>query len=121
MSPRAAADPLKVLFVSKGHQFDREGLMAFFDSPMFRQPDQLDARGAAGRAGLLRSEERGDVRCADVLRCAWPHRPTTGPDGKVTFDDAAPDAKVAFAQMLMAGKPLVFFHHSLAAWVHTVA
>jgi len=44
---------------------------------------------------------------------------TTGPDGKVTFDDAAPDAKVAFAQMLMAGKPLVFFHHSLAAWVHT--
>ena len=40
-------------------------------------------------------------------------------DGKAVFDDASPEAKTAFAQMLMAGKGLVFLHHSIAAWTHT--
>ena len=116
--PQGGRGPLKVLFVSKGHQFDREGLMAFFDSPMFS--NQISWTHVEQPAAQVFYDQK-NAAMFDVLTFydAPGRTATTGPDGKVTFDDAAPDAKVAFAQMLMAGKPLVFFHHSLAAWVHT--
>jgi type 1 glutamine amidotransferase len=110
--------PLKVLFISKFHQFDREGLMAFFDSSMFSR--EITWTHIEQPAAQVFYDQK-NAAMFDVLTFydAPGRTATTGPDGKVTFDDAAPEAKQAFAQMLMAGKPLVFFHHSLAAWVHT--
>ena len=107
---------LKVLFVSKGHEFDREGLMAFFDSlgtditwTHIEQPAAqvfYDQKNAAAYDVLTFYDAPGRV-------------PKTEADGKVTFESPSPEAKTAFAQMLMAGKGLVFLHHSIAAWTHS--
>jgi len=112
---------VKVLFVSKGHFFDRDGLMTFFDQlgrditwTHIEQPAAqvfYDQKNAAGFDVLAFYDAPGRVD-------ANGQNPRMV-DGKPVFEDAAPEAKIAFAQMLMAGKGLVFLHHSIAAWTHT--
>ena len=113
--------PIKVLFISKGHAFDRDGLMSFFDQvgsditwTHVEQPAAqvfYDQKNAAGFDVLAFYDAPGRVDASG--------QSPRMVDGKPVFDDASPEAKVAFAQMLMAGKGLVFLHHSIAAWTHT--
>jgi hypothetical protein len=106
---------IKVLFVSKGHDFDRDGLMTFFDQ-LGRDITWTHVEQPAAQVFYDQKNAAG----FDVL--AFYDAPGRAPrtvDGKTVFDDATPEAKVAFAQMLMAGKGLVFLHHSIAAWTHT--
>ena len=118
---QGGSGPIKVLFISKGHFFDRDGLMSFFDqlggSINWTHAEQpaaqvfYDQKNAAGFDVLAFYDAWGRVDAGGQTPRMV--------DGKPVYDDAAPEAKVNFAQMLMAGKGLVFLHHSIAAWTHT--
>src|SRR5206468_7160972 len=85
---QGGSGPLKVLFISKFHQFDREGLMQFFDSPMFS--NQISWTHVEQPAAQVFYDQK-NAAMFDVLTFydAPGRTATTGPDGKVTFDDAA--------------------------------
>ena len=119
--PQGGSGPIKVLFISKGHFFDRDGLMSFFDTMAatinwthVEQPAAqvfYDQKNSAGFDVLAFYDAPGRVDAGGQTPRMV--------DGKPVYDDASPEAKVNFAQMLMAGKGLVFLHHSIAAWTHT--
>jgi trehalose utilization protein len=113
---QAGIVPVKVLFVTKGHNFDRQGLLGFFDS---LAPEVTYTHVEQPAAQVFYDQKNAAAFDVLVFYDAPGRVPKTGPDGKVTFEDASPESKVAFAQMLMAGKGLVFLHHSIAAWTHT--
>lgn len=107
--------PVNVLFITKGHSFDRQGLLGFFDS---LAPEVTYTHVEQPAAQVFYDQKNAAPYDVLVYYDASGRAPTTGPDGKVTFEDVPQESKVAFAQMLMAGKGMVFLHHAIAAWSH---
>jgi trehalose utilization protein len=120
--PPLTQAPVRVLLITKGHFFDRQGLMEMFDrfgrevvwTHVEHPAAQVfyNQKNAANYDVLAFYDAPGRVD-------ANGQRPAMGADGKPIYDDAPAASKVDFAQMLMAGKGLVFLHHSIAAWTHT--
>jgi type 1 glutamine amidotransferase len=114
--------PLKVMFVSKGHPFDREGLFSTLDAlgtditwTHVEQPAAelyLDPKNAGSYDVLLFYDLDG----------SQPDRKhtVTGPDGttKTTWDPPPAELQKSFKALLQSGKGIVFLHHSIASWVH---
>lgn len=112
--------PLKVLFISKYHAFDRENLFLALDS-MGSSITWTHVEHPAAEAFY-------DPRLAepyDVLLFydAFAGRKfTQNPDGTITNVDTPPSAQTQanLKALLQAGnKGFVFFHHALASWAHT--
>jgi type 1 glutamine amidotransferase len=114
--PQGGTGPIKVLFVTKFHPFDREGLfstldalgteitwthveepasLAFFNPELAKDYDVFMFFDAPGRTRLKK------------------------PDGTEYFEDPGPVARKNFQAFLQTGKGMVFLHHSIAAWNHT--
>src|SRR5207248_8964517 len=95
--PQGGSGPIKVLFISKGHFFDRDGLMSFFDAlggtinwTHVEQPAAqvfYDQKNAAGFDVLAFYDAPGRVDASG--------QSPRMVDGKPVFDDASPEAKVA--------------------------
>jgi hypothetical protein len=114
--------PLKVMFVSRGHPFDREGLFSTLDAlgtditwTHVEQPAAelyLDPKNAGPYDVLLFYDLDG----------SQPDRKhtVTGPDGtpKSTWDAPPVELQKSFKALLQSGKGIVFLHHALASWVH---
>ena len=114
--------PLKVLFVSKGHPFDREGLFSTLDAlgteitwTHLEQPAAelyLDPKNAASYDLFLFYDLDGSQpdRRHNVM----------APDGttKSTWDAPPIELQRSFKALLQSGKGIVFLHHALASWVH---
>jgi type 1 glutamine amidotransferase len=126
--------PVQVLLVTKGHSFDRQNFFAMFDAlgnditwthvehpaaQAFYDPDlaePYDVLVFYDMAGRTVNPVEGQERyyqggSPGVERPGSTARP----------NDIVPSAETQanFAELLRRGKGLVFFHHSLASWVHT--
>jgi type 1 glutamine amidotransferase len=114
--------PIRVLFVSKFHPFDRENLFLAFD----RMGSDITWTHVEHPA----AEAFFDPKLAanyDVLMFydAYTGRapnPRTGADGRVSYDYLPPSPELVanFKRLLTDGnKGFLFLHHSCAAWVHS--
>jgi len=112
--------PIKVLFITKYHAYDRENLFLMLDS-MGKDITWTHVEHPAAQAFY-------DPKLAaqfDVFLFydAYPDRvQKVGPDGTstVSWKEPSAEVKVNFKQLLQNGdKGFVFFHHAIAAWVHT--
>ena len=117
---QGGAGPIRVLFISSYHPFDRENLFRTWDS-FGKDITWTHVEHPAAEAFY-------DPRLAapyDVLLFydAFAGRVfTQGPDGSVTNQDTPPSAQTQanLKALLQAGnKGFVFFHHALASWAHT--
>ena len=126
---RNGRGPLKVLFITGDHPFDYNQLFAmfdlfgeditwnhvtqpaaeqFFDPKMAAPYDVFVLYDRAGRTPRTAAE--GNVHGPG-------DRVASGRD--VNFRRPSPALKRGMKAMLMQGKGMVLFHHSIASWVHT--
>jgi type 1 glutamine amidotransferase len=123
----------RILFITKGHPFDREGLFAMMDSQTIR------AVGGWTHVEQPAAEAFFDPELAkdyDVLVFydrdgIWPYqshpmmdkagKPVLNADGspKLSFDPPPAELVKNVKALLQQGKPMVFLHHSLASWSHS--
>ena len=113
---------LKVLFVSKGHPFDREGLFATLDA-LGTDITWTHVEHPAAEAFLEpKLAAPYDVLLFYDMDGYGPRQHTvTNPDGTQsrTWDPPSAELQKNFKALLQSGKGLVFFHHSIASWVHS--
>ncbi len=125
--------PTKVLLITKGHPFDREGLLRMFDAAPIR------AVGGWTQVEQPAAEVFFDPALAkdyDVLVFydrdgVWPNqhhpmldkagKPVVNKDGsaKLAWDPPPADLQKNVRALLQMGKPMVFLHHSIASWSHS--
>src|SRR5579872_3800521 len=112
--------PIKVLFISKFHPFDRENLFLTLDS-MGKDITWTHIEHPAAEAFF-------DPKLASQFDVFLFYDAYTGrvqkqnPDGTMSTSYTEPpsDVKANFKQLLQNGdKGFVFLHHAVAAWVHT--
>jgi type 1 glutamine amidotransferase len=123
----------KVLFITKGHPFDREGL--------FEMMDQAPIRGVANWTHIEQPAAEAffdpllakdfDVFVFYDRDGVWPYqrhpvmdkagKPLMNKDGspKQTWDPPPPELQKNVKALLQQGKPMVFLHHAIASWSHS--
>jgi type 1 glutamine amidotransferase len=118
-NPQGGVGPVKVLFISSYHPFDRENLFVALDS-MGQDISWTHVEHPAAEAFY-------DPQLAapfDVLLFydAFAGRQPGANGSRMSGQDAPPSARTQanLKALLQAGnKGLVFFHHSVASWAHT--
>lgn len=131
--PAGGRGPIQVLLITKGHAFDRGPFFAMFDAlgdaitwthvehpaaQVFWDPKLAEAYDVfvyydmAGRA----INQGGGVFNYQGGSPGVPGPNTTARESDIV---PSPEVKANFEALLKQGKPMVFFHHSLASWVHT--
>jgi type 1 glutamine amidotransferase len=116
--PQGGRGPIRVLFISKGHEFEREHLLSMLDC---LGDDITYAHAEHPAADVLMTPEGSknfdvfvfyDLGGPGVLRL--------GPNGERNrfYPDPSPELKKGFAALLKQGKGMVFLHHASAAWAH---
>ena len=112
--------PIKVLFISAFHPFDRENLFATLDAFGDDITWTHIEHPAAEEFYAPRLAASYDVY---LFYDAFAGRVTTrNPDGTLTIEDTPPTPamRANLKQLLLNGdKGFVFFHHALASWAHT--
>jgi type 1 glutamine amidotransferase len=114
--------PIKVLFITKYHPFDRENLFLAFD----KMGDDITWTSVEHPA----AEAFFDPKLAaqfDVLMfydayTGRVQKPGATPDARpvTTYDPPSPELVANFKKLLQNGdKGFVFLHHACAAWVHS--
>jgi type 1 glutamine amidotransferase len=129
----APMGPTRILFITKGHPFDREGLFAMMDSPTIRAVGPWTHVEQPAAEAFFDPELAKDY---DVLVFydrdgIWPYqmhpamdkagKPVLNKDGtpKQVWDPPPPELVKNVKALLQQGKPLVFLHHSIASWSHS--
>lgn len=117
---QGGAGPIKVLFISSFHPFDRENLFATLDAFGDDITWTHVEHPAAEEFYAPRLAARYDVY---LFYDAFAGRVTTrNPDGTLGNVDTPPTAQMRanLKALLQSGdKGFVFFHHALASWAHT--
>lgn len=126
---RNGRGPLKVLLIAGDHPFDYNQLFAMFDQfgeditwNYVTQPAAeqfFDPKMAAPYDVFVLYDRAGRTpRTAAEGNAHEPgYRTAQGRD--VNFRTPSPELKRGMKAMLMQGKGMVLFHHSIASWVHT--
>jgi len=116
--PQGGSGAIRVLFISKGHDFDRDGLMTALD--------QLGGTINWTHVEHPAAEVFYDpANAKDYDAFVFYDAPSRGqptpqpPSGVPGYRDPGPKAKKDFAKLVDSGKGLVFLHHATAAWNHT--
>jgi type 1 glutamine amidotransferase len=110
--------PIRVLFVSKGHDFDRDGLMTALDQ-LGRDITWTHVEHPAAEVFY------DPTNAKDYDAFVFYDAPSRGaptpqpPNGTPGYRDPGPKAKKDFARLVESGKGLVFLHHATAGWNHT--
>ena len=115
--PQGGSGPIRVMFVTKGHSYDREGLAVLLDS-LGKEISWSHVEHPAATAMFdPKLAERFDVF---LFFDAIGRQRMTRPDGTQGFEDPGADARKNLQALMQAGdKGFVFFHHSIASWNHT--
>ena len=116
--PQGGRGPIRVLFITKGHEFEREQLLGMLDC---LGDDITYAHVEHPAADLLMNPAAAknfDVFVFYDLGGPGVVRP--GPNGERNrfYPDPSPQLKKDFEALLKAGKGMVFLHHAAAAWTH---
>ena len=115
--PQGGAGPIKVMFVTKGHAYDREGLALMLDA---LGKDISWSHVEHPAATTFFEPKNAELFDVFLFFDAPGRQRITKPDGTQGFDDPGPAAKKNLQALMQAGtKGFVFLHHSLAAWNHT--
>jgi len=129
----APMGPTKILFITKGHPFDREGLFQMMDSPTIRAVGGWTHVEQPAAEIFFDPENAKDY---DVLVFydrdgVWPYqmhavtdkagKQVLNKDGtpKQMWDPPSPELQKNIKALLQQGKPMVFLHHSIASWSHS--
>jgi uncharacterized protein len=130
--PQGGRGPIKVLIITRGHEFERQQFFEMFDalgdditwthvehpaadimmSPQYAKPYDVLAFYDLGGPGTSTQARNGGP--APVI-----------PPGSVTtsnnrfYPPPSPELKKNFEALVKEGKGLVFLHHATAAWAHT--
>jgi type 1 glutamine amidotransferase len=117
--PQNGTGPIRVLFITRGHSYEREQLAQMLDC---LGDDITWSHVEYPAAEFLMNPEAGrefDVYLYYDLG-GW-GTPTTLPGGGRGrfYPDPSPRLKQGFEALLKAGKGQVFIHHAAAAWAHT--
>jgi uncharacterized protein len=116
---QGGSGPIRVLFISKFHPFDRENYFLMLDS-FGKDITWTHVENPAAEAFYdPKVSARFDVFLFFDMAGLRPR--VTAPDGttKINPEVPSPETKANFKALLQSGKPLVFTHHSIASWVHT--
>jgi uncharacterized protein len=126
--PAGGRGPIQVLLVTKGHGYDRAPFFAMFDALGETITWTHVEHPAAQVFWDPRLAEPYDVFVYYDMAGRAQRLPNQGPyvnyqggtPGENPVDIIpSPQVQAAFASLLRQGKGMVFFHHSLASWVHT--
>jgi uncharacterized protein len=115
---QGGSGPIRVLFFSKGHDFDREGLMTMLD----QLGGSITWTHVEHPAAQVFYDPANSKGYDAYLFYDAPSRgaPTPQPpNGVPGYHDPGPMAKKNFAALTQSGMGLVYLHHSPAAWNHT--
>lgn len=118
--PQNGTGPIRVLFVTRGHAYEREALAQMLDC---LGDDITYSHVEYPAAEFLMNPEAGkefDVYLFYDLG-GW-GIPATGPNGATGYrfyPDPSPRMKQGFEALVKSGKGMVFLHHASAAWAHT--
>ena len=118
MSP-GGSGPIRVLLITKFHPFTREPFFQMFDS---FGSDITWTHVEQPAAQVFFDPKLSKNYDLFVLYDAFAGRVTrTKPDGtRETIEtEPSPELRAGFKAMLQQGKGMLFFHHSIASWVHT--
>jgi uncharacterized protein len=124
--PQGGTGPIKVLLITRWHPFDRAPFYDMFDA-LGTQITWTHVEQPA--AELFFNPERAAPYDVFVLYDMAGREPKKNPDGSYDansifrdpiFPKPSEDLQRGFKALLQSGdKGFVFFHHSLASWVHT--
>jgi len=117
--PQGGRGPIRVLFISKGHEFEREHLLGMLDC---LGDDITYAHAEHPAADVLMTPEGSKNFDVFVFYdLGGPGVLQLGPNGERNrfYPDPSPELKKGFAALLKQGKGMVFLHHASAAWTHT--
>ena len=116
--PQGGRGPIRVLFISKGHEFEREHLLGMLDC---LGDDITYAHAEHPAADILMTPEGSKNFDVFVFYdLGGPGVLQLGPKGERNrfYPDPSPELKRGFAALLKQGKGMVFLHHASAAWTH---
>jgi uncharacterized protein len=116
---QGGSGPLKVLFISQFHPFDRENYFLMLDA-LGKDITWTHVENPAAELFLEpKAASRWDVLLFFDLAGRKPQ--VKAPDGttKINPEVPSPELRANFKALLQSGKPLVFTHHSIASWAHT--
>jgi type 1 glutamine amidotransferase len=115
--PQGGAGPIKVMFVTKGHAYDREGLALMLDA-LGKEISWSHVEHPA--VTTFFNPANAGVFDVFLFFDAIGRQRITRPDGTTGFEDPGPAAKKNLQALMQAGtKGMVFLHHSIASWNHT--
>ena len=117
--PQGGRGKIRVLLITKGHEFEREQFNQLFDA----LGDDITYTHVDHPAADLLMNPAG-AKNFDVLvfyDLGGPGVRTVNPDGSVerVYPDPSPELKKGFEALVKQGKGMVFMHHASAAWAHT--
>lgn len=128
--PQGGRGPVKVLIITRGHQFERQAFFELFDalgevitwthiehpaadvmmSPQYAKAYDVLAFYDLGGPGIrpARDGQPAPVIPPGAVRTA----------NNIAYPQASPELKKNFEALVKEGKGLVFLHHAAAAWAH---
>ena len=117
--PQGGNGKIRVLFVTRGHEYEREQLAQMLDC---LGDDITYSHVDYPAAELLltpQAAQNFDVYLFYDL--GGPGVPMPGPNGERNrfYPDPSPTLKRNFEALVKQGKGMVFLHHAAAAWAHT--
>jgi type 1 glutamine amidotransferase len=119
--PQGGRGPIRVAFITKGHEYEREQLAQMLDC---LGEDITYSHVEYPAAELILNDQA--AKSFDVyvfFDLGGPGVGTTGPKGEPGYrfyPDPSPALKRGFEAMLKSGTAgIVFIHHAAAAWAHT--
>jgi type 1 glutamine amidotransferase len=117
--PQGGKGPLKVLVITRGHEYDREPFNQMFDA-LGNDITWTHVEHPAADT-MLAPENAKNYDVYVFYDLAGPGVRVNKPDGSFerTYPPPTPEAKKNFTELVKSGKGLVFLHHSIAGYAHT--
>src|ERR1700761_652765 len=117
--PQGGKGPLKVLVITRGHEYDREPFNQMFDA-LGNDITWTHVEHPAADT-MLAPENAKNYDVYVFYDLAGPGVRVNKPDGSFerTYPPPTPEAKKNFTALVKSGKGMVFLHHSIAGYAHT--
>jgi type 1 glutamine amidotransferase len=116
--PQGGRGPIRVLFITKGHEFEREQLLGMLDC----LGDDITYTHVEHPAAdiLMNPQNAKNFDVFVFYDLGGPGVVQLGPKGERNrfYPDPSPELKTGFEALLKEGKGMVFLHHAAAAWTH---
>ena len=116
--PQGGRGPIKVLLITKGHEFEREPFFQMFDA-IGNDITYTHVEHPAAQK-FMEPAMAKDYDVFVYYDLAGPGVRTAKPDGTFerVYPPPSPELKKNFEALVKQGKGMVFLHHASAGWAH---